>query len=231
MNIHLCFDVAASVAAAAMTIGCYFWRLRDAADRVERAGTGYAVALLCGAAVGGFSAGTANLLLSGEPGTARSVVGALAGGIVGVELFKMARGIRGSTGIIFVPGFCTAVAIGRWGCFFSGLGDHTHGTPTALPWAQDLGDGVPRHPVQLYESVAMACFLVFALAMLARRDGRFMRDGFFIMVLWYAAQRFCWEFFKPYRHVLGPLNLFQLICLGLLCYAVFMLRHSRTRTG
>ena len=71
----------------------------------------------------------------------------------------------------------------------------------------------------------------FALAMLARRDGRFIRDGFFIMVFWYAVQRFCWEFFKPYRHVLGPLNLFQLICLGLLCYALFMLRHSRTRTG
>ena len=47
------------------------------------------------------------------------------------------------------------------------------------------------------------------------------------MVLWYAAQRFCWEFFKPYTPVLGPLNLFHLVCLGLIGYAAIMLAASR----
>jgi prolipoprotein diacylglyceryltransferase len=88
--------------------------------------------------------------------------------------------------------------------------------------------------VQLYESAAMAAFLVYALVMLARRDAFFLRSGFYLMVLWYAGQRFCWEFFKPYAPVVGPLNLFHLICLGLIGYAVWMLaRHVEavTRRG
>lgn len=129
MNVHAWFDIAAALIAAAMTVGCFFWRLRDAATRIERAGTGYPVALVLGAAVGGYAAGTANLWLSGEPGVARSIVGALAGAITAIEVYKWARGITGSTGIIFVPAFCTSVVIGRWGCFYSG----SPTTPTAAP--------------------------------------------------------------------------------------------------
>jgi phosphatidylglycerol:prolipoprotein diacylglycerol transferase len=72
----------------------------------------------------------------------------------------------------------TAAAAMTTGCFFSGLTDHTHGCPTAVPWGHDFGDGVPRHPVQLYESAAMAGFLLYALVMLARRDAFFMKNGF-----------------------------------------------------
>ena len=224
MSVHASFDVVAAAGAAAVTICCYRWRLRGAAERIEHAGAGYAVALVGGAVVGGYAAGTANLWLSGDPEIGRSIVGALAGAIVAVEIFKKVRGITGSTGIIFVPGFATSVVIGRWGCFFSGVHDHTHGSPTAAPWAHDFGDGVLRHPVQIYESAAMAAFLAYALVMLARRDAFFMRNGFYLMVGWYAAQRFLWEFFKPYAHVVGPLNLFHLICLGLFGYALCMLQ-------
>ena len=227
MNVHTQFDIAAALAAAAMTVGCFFWRLKDAARRIDQAGYGYAIALVAGAAVGGYAAGTANIWLSGEPGLARSIVGALAGAIAAIELFKRVRGITGSTGIIFVPAFCTSVAIGRWGCFYSGLTDHTHGAPTAAPWGHDFGDHIPRHPVQLYESAAMAAFLVYALVTLARRDAGFLKTGFYLMVLWYAAQRFCWEFLKPYAPLLGPFNLFHFICLGLMGYAVWMLRPNQ----
>ena len=152
--------------------------------------------------------------------------------IAAIELFKRARGITGSTGLIFVPAFATSVAIGRWGCFYSGLTDHTHGCPTTLSWGHDFGDQIPRHPVQLYESAAMAAFLVYALAMLARRDPFVLRNGFYLMVLWYAAQRFCWEFLKPYAPLLGPLNLFHLICLGLIAYALVMMTHvQKTQLG
>lgn len=229
MNVHAWFDIAAAVTAAAVTIACFFWRLRDAGCRIEQAGFGYAIALVAGAALGGYAAGTANLWLSGQPGFARSIVGALAGAITAIELYKRARGISGSTGLIFVPAFATSVAIGRWGCFFSGLADHTHGIATTLPCGHDFGDGVFRHPVQLYESAAMAAFLVYALAMLARRDPFFMRNGFYLLVLWYAAQRFAWEFLKPYGPVLGPLNLFHIICLGLVGYAIWMMRSNVVR--
>ena len=33
-----------------------------------------------------------------------------------------------------------------------------------------------------------------------------------------------WEFFKPYATVIGPFNLFHVVCLGLLLYAGVMIR-------
>ena len=63
-----------------------------------------------------------------------------------------------------------ASMVGRWGCFLSGLEDQTHGTPTALPWGHDFGDGMLRHPVQLYESFAMGLFLVVALVLIGKRN-------------------------------------------------------------
>jgi len=231
VNVHTRFDIAAAITAGLLTTVCYFWRLRPAAKKIEHAGAGYAVALVSGAAVGGYLAGTVNLWISGEPGTARSIIGALAGAITAIEVYKRAYGISGSTGLAFVPGFATTVVIGRWGCFFSGLTDHTHGIATELPWGHNFGDGVSRHPVQLYESAAMTVFLVYALVMLARRDAFFMRTGFYQMVLWYASQRFCWEFFKPYGAIVGPLNLFQVVCLGLIAYSVTMMRRSAAATA
>ncbi len=163
MILHTVFDVLAALASAGMTAACYRWRLGEAAARIESIGIGYALALVFGAVAGGYGAGTLNLWLSGDPGFGRSIVGALAGAIVAIETFKWWRGIGGSTGLIFVPAFATSVAVGRWGCFLSGLEDNTYGIPTALPWGHDFGDGVLRPPVQLYESFAMAGFLLAEL--------------------------------------------------------------------
>ena len=206
-----------------MTLFVYNWRLREAGRKIDSAGPLYGVALLAGAAIGGFGAGTLNLFLSGEPGVGRSIVGALAGAIVAVEIFKRWRGISGSTGLIFVPAFATSVVVGRWGCYFAGLADETYGTPTALAWGHDFGDGVMRHPVQLYESFTMAAFLIVALVLIGRRNASFMRNGFYLLVLVYAGQRFLWEFLKPYGSVAGPFNLFHLLCAGLVIYSAAMM--------
>jgi phosphatidylglycerol---prolipoprotein diacylglyceryl transferase len=226
-TIHTVFDLLAALAATGMTLFVYRWRLSHAAARIESAGLGYAIALVAGAAIGGFGAGALNLWLSGLAGTGRSIVGALGGAIAGVEFYKLKNGLTGSTGLIFVPAFATSVAVGRWGCFLSGLGDRTHGTPTALPWGYDFGDGVTRHPVQLYESFTMAFFLAVALILIGRRDAWFLRFGFYAMVLVYAGQRFLWEFLKPYGPVLGPFNLFHFICGGLVIYSVIMIGWMR----
>lgn len=232
MILHTIFDLAAALGSMAMTVVCYRWRLSDAAGRVESIGMAYALALVSGAAAGGFGAGSLNLWLSGVPGIGRSIVGALAGAIVAIEIFKRSRGIRQSTGLIFVPAFATSVVIGRWGCYLSGIEDHTYGIETRLPWGHDFGDGVLRHPVQLYESFSILLFLVITLLLLARRQPFFMRSGFYLMVLFYAAQRFIWEFLKPYGAVTGPFNLFHLICAGLFCYGLIMMwRGTDERTG
>jgi phosphatidylglycerol---prolipoprotein diacylglyceryl transferase len=225
--VHTVFDLLAALSAMSVTLFAHRWRLTHAAARIESAGLFYALALVAGAAVGGFAAGTLNLWLSGLPGIGRSIVGALAGAIAGVEFYKWKTGMTGSTGLIFVPAFATSVAVGRWGCFLSGLGDQTYGTPTLLPWGHDFGDGVMRHPVQLYESFTMALFLIVALTLIGRRNAWFLRYGFYAMVLTYAGQRFLWEFLKPYGTVLGPFNLFHFICVALVIYSIFMIGRMR----
>lgn len=206
-----------------LTIAVYRWRLGEAVKKIESAGLGYALALVAGAGIGGYGLGTLNLWLMGEPELARSILGALAGAILAIETFKWGSGIKGSTGIIFVPAFSASVAVGRIGCFLSGLEDQTHGNATALPWGHDFGDGISRHPVQLYESLAMASFLIIALVAIGRRSPFFMRNGFYLMAGFYGLQRFAWEFLKPYPPVIGPFNVFHFVCAGLVAYAFFMM--------
>ena len=123
---------------------------------------------------------------------------------------------------------CVGIAVGRLGCLFAGLADDTYGIPTSLPWGIDLGAGIVRHPVQLYESASMLAFFAFYLAALRRRSAWTRTRAFYWFVGWYAAQRFVWEFFKPYPRMVGPLDIFQLCALGLLAYAYwFDARTSR----
>lgn len=81
----------------------------------------------------------------------QSMVGGLLGGLLGVELAKRIAGVRGSTGDGFVFPILLGLIIGRMGCFIAGLDDGTYGTSTPLPWGIDFGDGISRHPTQLYE--------------------------------------------------------------------------------
>src|SRR5207237_1292674 len=183
-----------------------------------------------GATLGAYLAGSANLWLSGVGGVARSIEGALAGAIIAIELLKARAGIRGSTGLRFVAPLAAAIAIGRIGCYLAGLDDMTYGTPTSLPWGVDFGDGVARHPVQLYESVTMAAFLAVFVGLAWRGNPAVLRSGFYLFVGVYAAQRFLWEFLKPYGTVVGPLNLFHLLSLALIAYALLFARREAPRS-
>jgi len=161
------------------------------------------------------------------PHPSHSIAGGLAGAIIAVELYKAARGISGSTGTIWVGPLALGIAVGRLGCLFAGLPDETFGIPTGLPWGVDLGDGVPRHPVQLYESLAMLGFLTVYLAALRRRAAWTRERAFYLFVLVYAVQRFAWEFLKPYPRLLGPLDLFQLLALAMIFYALIFDARAR----
>lgn len=206
------------------------WQYRrwpgDAGVLARSAAPGYYVALAVGALIGAWLLGSANSLRSVILAPSHSVAGALAGGILGVELWKLRHGIRRSTGGAFVLPFCAGLAVGRLGCFFAGLADFTYGAPTTLPWAVDLGDGVGRHPVQLYEAAAMAAFA--AVYVRARIGGArwACAHAFHALIIFYAAQRFAWEFVKPYPAVAGPLNVFHLLMLGLAAYGVIWWRRG-----
>ncbi len=225
---HLLFDALAWGTGMGVGVALYRWRLREVTAEVARvADGGYFACLAVGAILGAYLAGSFTFAGQAVFALAHSVAGALVGAIIGVELYKLARGIRMSTGIVFAGPFAAGVVVGRWGCLFAGLPDHTFGTPTTLPWAVDLGDGIARHPVQVYESLVMALFLAAFVWGLRNRQAWASRHGFYALAIAYGAQRFLWEFLKPYPTLVGPLNHFHLMCLALVIYGIFMIRRSK----
>ncbi|MEQ1753723.1 MAG: prolipoprotein diacylglyceryl transferase family protein [Micropepsaceae bacterium] len=224
---HLLFDTAAWGTSILVGIILYKWRLKGLTSTVAQvADGGYFTCLAIGAILGAYLSGSLTFWGQGTFALAHSVAGALAGGILGVELYKLVRGIRMSTGIVFVGPFAAGVTIGRWGCLFAGIPDQTFGTPSELPWAVDLGDGIGRHPVQVYESISMAVFTTVFLLGLRNRAHWAMKGGFYWLAIFYGTQRFLWEFLKPYPPLIGPLNHFHLMCLGLVVYGSLMLRRN-----
>src|SRR3954466_5854610 len=100
-RIHILLDLAGWGAGAALGVVLYRWRLREAGAKIAGAtGPRYFAALVAGAVAGGWMAGSINSLRGAHPALSHSIIGALAGAIVAVELYKAARGIRGSTGVI-----------------------------------------------------------------------------------------------------------------------------------
>jgi len=223
---HYLFDLAAWISAA-LAARWQYRRWPAEAEALARVTTpSYFVSLALGAVVGAWAIGSANSLRASLAAPSHSVAGALLGGIVAVEIWKRLHGVRRSTGTGFALPLATGIAVGRLGCFFAGLADYTYGVPTHLPWAVDLGDGVGRHPVQLYEGLAMGLFAL-ALARARLEGARWARDkAFQALVLAYAGQRFAWEFLKPYPQVAGPFNIFHLLTLGMGTYAIIWWRHS-----
>jgi phosphatidylglycerol:prolipoprotein diacylglycerol transferase len=228
MVIHTVFDVLAwiSGAAIAVYVSRKGWLSQFARTRTPFSDPYYFIALGLGALAGAILFGSLNLELAGRFVLGHSIAGAIAGGIIAVELFKLVAGVRESTGGQFVAPLALGIAVGRWGCFFAGLPDFTYGVPTSLPWAIDLGDGVHRHPVQLYESFSMFGFLLFYLWSIAHRNVFVLRQGFYLFIATYALQRFLWEFLKPYPPIMGPFNVFHLICLALLAYSLLMMSRN-----
>jgi prolipoprotein diacylglyceryltransferase len=127
-----------------------------------------------------------------------------------------------------------AIAIGRIGCLLTGVADDTSGTPTALPWGMDLGDGIRRHPTQIYEIVVLAAMVV-PLWRLARRTmavaagadadgvpapGGVLREGdaFKAFMVGYLGLRLVVDFVKPYPAVFLGLGVLQWACVATLAY-------------
>ena len=146
----------------------------------------------------------------------KTVVGALLGALIGVEITKKIIGVRESTGDAFVYPLILGTAIGRVGCFLTGLSDRTYGIATSLPWGIDFGDGISRHPTQLYEIAFLLLFMIF----LRWRSRYPMQSGdlFKFYMVGYLGFRFFIDFIKPdFRPILG-VSAIQIACLFALVY-------------
>jgi phosphatidylglycerol:prolipoprotein diacylglycerol transferase len=159
----------------------------------------------------------------------KTIVGGLLGGWAGVEIAKKRLGIRQSTGDLFVFPLIIGTAIGRVGCFLTGLPDHTYGNHTSLPWGVNFGDG-PRHPAQLYE---IGFVLVLGCALLVRiRRPYFNGELFRLFLMSYLLFRVGVEFikpsFKPYAG-LSAIQVASLVGAGICLYQLRALA-SRVQT-
>lgn len=160
------------------------------------------------------------LILQGQ-----SIVGGLLGGLLGVELGKKYAGVSESTGDRFVMPILVGLIIGRIGCFIAGLADDTYGNPTTMPWGVDFGDGIRRHPTQLYDIL----FAAGAWVLLRHWRGALAPESglqFKLMLAGYLLWRLFIDALKPVPYAFpGGFSGLQLICaVALVIYLPLTLR-------
>jgi len=127
----------------------------------------------------------------------KTIVGGLLFGLFGVELIKKAIGVRVASGDLYVVPIIVALFIGRIGCFSMGIDEPVYGVETKFFMGMDLGDGLKRHPIILYEMIfLLSLLLVFYLI---RNKVMLNGDRFKLFMVLYFLFRFFIEFLKPYH--------------------------------
>jgi phosphatidylglycerol---prolipoprotein diacylglyceryl transferase len=195
----------------------------------ERAGI--ALGAFCGAMIGAklpFALADWQGLLEGRVWfeNGKTIVFGMVGGYLGVELAKLVLGVRVKTGDGFAVPVAGAVAVGRLSCFVAGC---CHGVATSLPWGVDFGDGLRRHPTQLYE-MAFHSTAALVLAALQRR-GMFRGQLIKLYIIAYLVYRFATEFLRPEPVLALGLTGYQWACLALVpVFALLWIKDSRALT-
>ena len=151
-------------------------------------------------------------------------MGGLFGGLLGVELAKSIIGEKKSSGDLFTLPIIVGIIIGRIGCFFSGIKEFTYGKETTSIFGIDLGDGVQRHPIALYEII----FLLFLFLLIKRLQKEKFKSGslFKLFMLSYFGFRFLIEFLKPNTFLFFGLSSIQYLCLICFLYYTKTIRNA-----
>ncbi|WP_316844219.1 prolipoprotein diacylglyceryl transferase [Pedobacter psychrodurus] len=156
----------------------------------------------------------------------KTIIGGLLGGLFGVELIKKIIGVKIASGDIYVIPILVALIIGRIGCFSMGIDEPTYGIPTHFFMGMDLGDGISRHPIMLYEMIylLLLIFLFNRLKQFELING----DRFKLLMVLYFLFRFLIEFIKPYQSLFLNLSSIHWSALFIFIYYYrFIIRISK----
>jgi phosphatidylglycerol---prolipoprotein diacylglyceryl transferase len=131
--------------------------------------------------------------------TGKSVLGALLGGYVGVEMAKQALEYRKATGDWFAIVAPCGIALGRLGCLAQGCCPGIHCEPA--PWTIQDANGMTRWPAVPAE-IAFNISAI-AIAIVLRRLGKLPGQHFHLFLIGYGSFRFLHEFLRDTPRIAG----------------------------
>ncbi len=193
------------------------------------------VAIVLGAIIGGAIGAKVPFLVADPAGLVdgsawlsdgRTITFGLVGGYFGVEVAKLAAGVKTKTGDSFAVPLAVSIAVGRLGCFWAGC---CYGAESALPWAVDFGDGLHRHPTQLYE-FAFHLGAAVVLYELGRRN-LFERQRIKLYFIGYFLYRFVTEWIRPEPEVALGLTIYQWSSLAFIALFAALFALDRRTAG
>ena len=153
----------------------------------------------------------------------KTIVGGFLGGLIGVELVKKFISESRSSGDLFVYPMILALIIGRIGCFSMGIYEETYGIATNSALGMNLGDGLNRYPVALFEIAFLLTFwlILYTIQQKVRLDNGAL---FKLFMIGYLLFRFLLDFIKPHYSWIAGLSTIQLTCLaGLIYYHQYLI--------
>ena len=147
----------------------------------------------------------------------KTILFGLVGGYLGVEFAKVLVDVQTKTGDSFAIPLAVAIGIGRIGCYVAGC---CYGIPTSLPWGVNFGDGLHRHPTQLYET-AFHLSAAVVLWLLERRN-LFPTQRLKLYFLAYCIYRILSEFIRPEVPLIAGLTGYQWTAIVLIPVLVWL---------
>jgi len=160
------------------------------------------------------------------------------GGLIGCVLagwiFSRRKGIPfpalADSAIVTCP---IGLGLGRLGNFING---ELLGRPADVPWAMifPAGGPIPRHPTQLYESLAEGLLLFVMMWSLRKKP---FKDGMMVafFLLFYGIIRFIIEFFKEpdpqLGFLLGYFTMGQILCIAMIVASVILMLYLNRKTA
>jgi len=126
-----------------------------------------------------------------------SIHGGLIGGIFAFIWFCKKNKLDWKTLADFlIPALAISLMLGRFGNFING---ELVGRITTLPWGVNFGDGMIRHPSQIYSMIKdFIIAIIFLFIILKYKNNKFWGNGqlFFAFIATYGVMRFFVEFFR-----------------------------------